>query len=86
MAWHLRNQVLEAGEVRLFEGSDGYDDGEQRRDFIYVGDVVEVVLFFLDHPELSGIFNTGTGRAQPKTKPPSKIKKAGTAIEPTGSI
>jgi ADP-L-glycero-D-manno-heptose 6-epimerase len=64
VAWHLRNQVLEAGEVRLFEGSDGYDDGEQRRDFIYVGDVVEVVLFFLDHPELSGIFNTGTGRAQ----------------------
>ena len=64
VAWHLRNQILESGEVRLFEGSDGYDDGEQRRDFIYVGDVVEVVLFFLDHPEISGIFNTGTGRAQ----------------------
>ncbi len=64
VAWHLRNQILEGSEVRLFEGSDGYDDGEQRRDFIYVGDVVNVVLFFLDHPELSGIFNTGTGRAQ----------------------
>jgi ADP-L-glycero-D-manno-heptose 6-epimerase len=64
VAWHLRNQILETGEVRLFEGSDGYDDGEQRRDFIYVGDVVAVVMFFLDHPELSGIFNTGTGRAQ----------------------
>lgn len=64
VAWHLRNQILDTGEVRLFEGSDGYDDGEQRRDFIYVGDVVAVVLFFLEHAEISGIFNTGTGLAQ----------------------
>jgi ADP-L-glycero-D-manno-heptose 6-epimerase len=43
---------------------DGYADGEQRRDFVYVGDVSAVNLHFLDHPEKSGIFNVGTGRAQ----------------------
>jgi ADP-L-glycero-D-manno-heptose 6-epimerase len=50
--------------VRLFEGSDGFADGEQRRDFISVNDIVRVNLFFLDHPDVSGIFNVGTGAAQ----------------------
>lgn len=62
--WHFRNQIEEGGEARLFAGNDGYGDGEQRRDFVYVGDTVAVVLHFLDHPEHSGIFNVGTGRAQ----------------------
>ncbi|MGR9101122.1 MAG: ADP-glyceromanno-heptose 6-epimerase [Gammaproteobacteria bacterium] len=64
VAFHLNNQILETGKVRLFQGSDGYGDGEQRRDFIYVGDVVDVNLWFLDHPDVSGIFNLGTGRSQ----------------------
>jgi len=51
--------------VKLFEGCDGYGNGEQRRDFIYVGDAVDVNLWFLDHPDKSGIFNVGTGRSQP---------------------
>jgi ADP-L-glycero-D-manno-heptose 6-epimerase len=63
-AFHFSNQVLADGEARLFEGSDGYGDGEQLRDFVYVGDVCDVNLWFLDHPDVSGIFNTGTGRAQ----------------------
>src|SRR5207247_9606319 len=50
--------------VRPFVGSGGYGDGEQRRDFVSVEDVVKVNLHFLDHPEVSGIFNIGTGRAQ----------------------
>jgi ADP-L-glycero-D-manno-heptose 6-epimerase len=62
--WHFRRQIEETGEARLFAGSDGYADGEQRRDFVYVGDVAAVVLHFLDRPALSGIFNVGTGRAQ----------------------
>jgi ADP-L-glycero-D-manno-heptose 6-epimerase len=62
--WHFRRQVEEGGEARLFTGSDGYADGEQRRDFVYVGDVAAVVMHFLDHPELRGIYNVGTGRAQ----------------------
>lgn len=64
VAFHFNNQILEHGRARLFEGSDGYADGEQRRDFVYVGDAVDVNLWFLDHPEKSGIFNLGTGRSQ----------------------
>jgi ADP-L-glycero-D-manno-heptose 6-epimerase len=64
VAFHFNNQLLADGEVRLFEGSGGYGDGEQRRDFIYVDDACAVNLWFLEHPEISGIYNTGTGRAQ----------------------
>ncbi|MGE4057089.1 MAG: ADP-glyceromanno-heptose 6-epimerase [Vicinamibacterales bacterium] len=65
VAWHLFNQYRAGGKVRLFEGSHGYADGEQRRDFVSVEDCVKVNLHFLDHPGISGIFNVGTGRAQP---------------------
>lgn len=65
VAFHNMNQFLAEGHVRLFAGWDGYGDGEQSRDFISVSDVVAVNLHFLDHPETSGIFNCGTGRAQP---------------------
>jgi ADP-L-glycero-D-manno-heptose 6-epimerase len=64
VAFHHFNQLRDKGEVSLFEGSHGYSAGEQRRDFVYVGDVVKTNLWFLDHPEKSGIFNLGTGRAQ----------------------
>ncbi len=64
VAFHFNNQVRDDGEARLFSGSDGYADGEQLRDFIYVDDACNVNLWFLDHPDASGIFNTGTGRAQ----------------------
>jgi ADP-L-glycero-D-manno-heptose 6-epimerase len=65
VAFHLNNQLIETGKVRLFEGCDGYGDGEQRRDFIYVEDVVDVNLWFLKHSGKSGIYNLGTGRSQP---------------------
>jgi ADP-L-glycero-D-manno-heptose 6-epimerase len=65
VAFHNMNQFLAEGYVRLFGGWDGYGDGGQMRDFISVHDVVDVNLHFLDHPETSGIFNCGTGRAQP---------------------
>lgn len=64
VAFHFFNQYLATGRVCLFEGSDGYGPGEQLRDFVSVEDVVRVNLFFLDHPEVSGIFNVGTGRAE----------------------
>lgn len=64
VAFHFNNQVREDGEARLFTGSDGYGDGEQLRDFVYVDDVCDVNLWFFEHPDVSGIFNTGTGRAQ----------------------
>ncbi len=65
VAFHNMNQFLSEGYVRLFGGWDGYPDGGQMRDFISVHDVVDVNLHFLDHPKTSGIFNCGTGRAQP---------------------
>jgi len=64
VAFHHFNQYRAEGKVRLFEGTHGYGNGEQRRDFVFVGDVVKVNLWFLDHPEQSGIFNLGSGRAQ----------------------
>ncbi|MBB3190096.1 ADP-glyceromanno-heptose 6-epimerase [Halomonas cerina] len=65
VAYHHHTQVRDGGNLRLFGAWDGYDAGMQSRDFIYVGDVVDVNLWFLDHPEASGIFNLGTGRAEP---------------------
>lgn len=65
VAFHLNNQLREGETVRLFEGCDGYEDGGQMRDFIHIDDAVAVNLWFLDHPEKRGIFNCGTGRAQP---------------------
>jgi ADP-L-glycero-D-manno-heptose 6-epimerase len=64
VAFHLNNQLKVSDKIRLFEGCDGYGNGEQRRDFVYVGDVVDINLWFLDHPQISGIFNCGTGRSQ----------------------
>jgi ADP-L-glycero-D-manno-heptose 6-epimerase len=65
VAFHHFNQYREHGKVKLFEGCDGYGHGEQSRDFVYVEDVVKVNMFFLDHPGKSGIFNLGSGHAQP---------------------
>ncbi len=64
VAFHFNNQLAVADSVKLFEGSDGYESGEQRRDFVYVGDVVSVNMWFLNNPNVSGIYNTGTGRSQ----------------------
>jgi ADP-L-glycero-D-manno-heptose 6-epimerase len=65
VAFHNMNQFLAEGYVKLFTGWDGYENGGQSRDFVSVSDVVAVNLHFLDHPDQSGIFNCGTGRAQP---------------------
>jgi ADP-L-glycero-D-manno-heptose 6-epimerase len=61
VAFHLHGQVAATGAAKLFEGSAGYGPGEQRRDFIHVGDVVDVNLWFLEHRRVSGVFNVGTG-------------------------
>ncbi len=63
VAFHHVNQFRAEGRVRLFEGSHGYANGEQQRDFIHVDDVAAVNLFFWDKPT-TGIYNLGTGRAQ----------------------
>ena len=64
VAWHFSGQYRREGKVRLFEGSGGYGNGEQRRDFVSVEDVVAYNLFLLANPTISGIFNLGTGHCQ----------------------
>lgn len=64
VVYHFQQQYKKDGYVKLFKGSDGYGDGEQRRDFVWVGDVVDVNLFFLEHRDVSGVFNVGTGRSE----------------------
>ena len=65
VAFHHFNQFRETGKVKLFADYGGYGPGAHSRDFIYVADVVAVNLWFLQNPDKSGIFNLGTGRAQP---------------------
>ncbi len=58
-------QIKDGGTVRLFKSYErDYADGEQVRDFIYVKDAVEMTLFFLDNPNLGGLYNVGTGKAR----------------------
>jgi ADP-L-glycero-D-manno-heptose 6-epimerase len=63
-AFHFNNQVIEQKKAKLFEGCDGFANGEQQRDFVYVDDVVDVNLWFLDNPRQCGVFNVGTGKAE----------------------
>ena len=65
VAYHQHQQMLKGDKVKLFEGTDGYGHGEQRRDFVYVDDVVNVNIWFFQNPSQSGIFNVGTGRSEP---------------------
>lgn len=59
------SQIVETGKVQLFRSHrPDYADGEQLRDFVYVKDAVAQTLFYHDHPEVSGLFNAGTGRAR----------------------
>lgn len=64
VAWHFYNQIKENGVCRLFEGIDGYENGGQTRDFVYVKDAVDVNIWLWKNPNISGIFNVGTGAAQ----------------------
>lgn len=66
VALHLYQQLKSGKEtVKLFEGTDGFADGDQRRDFVYINDVVDVNLWLWENKAASGIYNVGTGRSQP---------------------
>lgn len=64
VAWHFFNQYRNDGQVKLFEGDGDYANGEQRRDFVSVEDVVAVNLFFMDNRTTGGIYNCGSGRSR----------------------
>lgn len=65
MVYQLFQQMRNTGKARLFEGTGGYGNGEQKRDFVFVGDVVKVNLFLADSPTIkNGIVNVGTGKSR----------------------
>lgn len=65
VAFKLHNQLLSGENPKLFGEYDGYGPGMQTRDFVYIDDVVKVNLWFMAHPDKSGIFNLGPGAAEP---------------------
>ncbi len=65
VAFHLNNQMKDGQNPKLFEGCDGFGNGGQTRDFVYVEDVCKVNLWFWKNAGKSGIYNCGTGRAEP---------------------
>lgn len=64
MVFQLYCQLKANGRARLFEGTDGYADGEQRRDFVFVNDIVRVNLALAAGPVRKGVFNVGSGQAR----------------------
>jgi ADP-L-glycero-D-manno-heptose 6-epimerase len=64
MVYQLYRQLKTSGRARLFEGTDGYADGEQRRDFVFVNDIVRMNLALAEGPARSGVYNVGTGQAR----------------------
>ena len=85
--YQLYNQIKETGKARLFRGwgeiaGKPVADGEQRRDFVYVKDVVNVNLWFWEHKAPSGIYNCGTGQAHSY----NEVAKAVIAAMGTGEI
>jgi ADP-L-glycero-D-manno-heptose 6-epimerase len=57
-------QLRQAGRIRLFGETEGYGAGEQRRDFVFVGDVVALNFFFAEGPVRQGLYNAGTGQSR----------------------
>ena len=65
MIFHSYNQILKDGKVKLFKSYlPEYKNGEQLRDFIYIKDVIDVILFLMNKKDNSGIYNLGTGKAR----------------------
>ncbi|NRD72063.1 ADP-glyceromanno-heptose 6-epimerase [Shewanella sp. VB17] len=64
VAFHFNNQIKVNDVCRLFEGVEGYENGQQLRDFVYVEDVVKVNLWLWKNAQISGVYNCGTGQAQ----------------------
>ncbi len=63
--FHAFNQIKESGKVKLFRShKEGFKDGEQLRDFIYVKDVVDICYWLMDHTPANGLYNVGTGKAR----------------------
>lgn len=62
---HGFKSIKQTGKIELFKSyKSEYEDGEQKRDFVYIKDVCKVIEFFIEHPSIGGLFNVGTGHAR----------------------
>ncbi|MBC7918934.1 MAG: ADP-glyceromanno-heptose 6-epimerase [Rhodoferax sp.] len=86
VAFHQYHQFQAEGRVKLFGEYGGYPQGGQMRDFVFVDDVVAVNLWFFDHPAQSGIFNLGSGRAQPFNDVASSVVNALRAMKDEAAL
>lgn len=86
VAFHQFNQLAIDKKVKLFGEYGGYKPGAQMRDFVFIDDVVAVNLWFFDHPGQSGIFNLGTGRAQPFNDVASSVVNAMRGLEGAAAL
>ena len=57
---NFNDQYLKKGKINVFKGNDGYKNGEQERDFVYINDCIDINIFFNNN--ISGIFNVGSGK------------------------
>ena len=64
MVRQLDDQLADTGKARLFGPTEGYGAGEQRRDFVFVNDLIDMNLWFFENPTKSGIFNAGSGQCR----------------------
>jgi ADP-L-glycero-D-manno-heptose 6-epimerase len=65
VVWKACREILATGDVQLFRSNDpAYPDGGQQRDFVFVEDCIDHLLWLREHPEVNGIFNSGTGMAR----------------------
>lgn len=65
VVFHAYNKIIETGRMGIFKSyKEGYEDGQQLRDFVYVKDICKVVRFMIEHPQVNGLFNLGTGKAR----------------------
>ena len=65
MVYQGYKQIVANGEIKLFKSSSSdINDGEQKRDFIYVKDICKLIIWFMQNEEISGLYNVGTGVAR----------------------
>jgi ADP-L-glycero-D-manno-heptose 6-epimerase len=65
VVWHAINQIKETGKMKLFRSHNpDFKDGEQKRDFVFVDDVVDVIFWLMNHRKDNGIYNLGSGKAR----------------------
>ena len=64
VVFHANNQIKDTGKIRLFSALGSVAKGEQKRDFVYVDDCADVGIWMIENPDVSGIFNIGSGKAE----------------------